>query len=199
MTEADLSTRVETQAERAWRRPLVGPMAHGPEKGWERIGQTTTVACTVRVETLRAARSRGVNLSGALQGTLDRILGGSDLARIDEELRSLIERQHILEAARERLLERRKAEEDAASRERAREEAIQGLAEEFSRATVRTGNVDVHRPSLGRAAINVRWLEERVSRHPLLKSLKAAEVLDLLLAAASPRGNGPAPGGGGAE
>ena len=199
MTDIDLSTRVETLAERAWRRPLVGPMAHGPAKGWERIGQTTTVACTVRVATLREARSRGVNLSGALQATLDRILGSSDLAKIDEELQSLVDRQHILEAARERLLERRKAEQDEAARERAREQEIQRLAEEFSRATVRTGHVEVRRPSLGRAAINVRWLEERVAKHPLLRSMKAEQVLDLLLATSDSGGGGPAPGGAGSE
>ena len=169
MAENVLSTRVDAGS---WKRPIQGSFAHGPAKSWGKIGATTTVSCTVRVETLREARERGMNLSATLQATLERLLGGGDLARIDEELRALSERIHILEAARERLLQRERESQDAAAQEQAREREILRIAEEFALR----GRQDVGRSH------NVAWLESRVKGSPLLKGLTTEAVLDLVLA-----------------
>ena len=169
MAENVLSTRVDAGS---WKRPIQGSFAHGPAKSWGKIGATTTVSCTVRVETLREARERGMNLSATLQATLERLLGGGDLAKIDEELRALSQRVGILEAARERLLQRERESQDAAAQEKAKEREILRIAEEF----VRRGRQDVARVH------NLAWLESRVEGNPLLKGLTTEGVLDLVLA-----------------
>ena len=161
---------------------LKGLVAHGPPKEWDKVGLNVVVSVTIPATQVRWARAHGYVLSRVLRESLERLQGGSDLARIERDLESAHEQVRILEAARDRLREKHQASEDAKNLEKAREEAIRRLAEEFQAAPVHLGGVTGHRPALGRAAANVRWLEERVSRSELLRSMKPGEVLDLILA-----------------
>ncbi|MGI0132656.1 MAG: hypothetical protein ACREDK_06150 [Thermoplasmata archaeon] len=161
---------------------LKGLVAHGPPKEWDKVGLNVVVSVTIPATQVRWARAHGYVLSRVLRESLERLQGGSDLDRIERELESAHEQLRILEAARDRLREKRQAADGAKNLEKAREEAIRRLAEEFRVAPVQLGGVTGHRPALGRATANVRWLEERVSKSDLLRAMKPSEVLDLILA-----------------
>lgn len=164
---------------------LKASVAHGPPKEWDRVGMNVTVSVTLPAAQVRHARAKGYVLSRVLKESLDRLLGGETLVRTREELERAREHVRMLETYEASLLEKGRKENDARLQENAREAAIRLLATEFSQSTVRTGLVEVHRPSLGRATVNVRWLEERVAKHPLLRSMKVEQVLDLLIAASA--------------
>ena len=136
--------------------------------------------------------AKGYVLSRVLKESLDRLLGGATLARTREELERAREHVRMLEVYEASLLVTAQKEDDARSQEKAREGAIRALATEFSRATVRNGFVEIHRPSLGKCSVNLRWLEERVAKQPLLRPMKVDQVLDLVLALTKDR-DAPAP------
>jgi hypothetical protein len=158
-----------------------------------------TVSVTLPAAQVRLARANGYVLSRVLKESLERLLGGETLVRTREELDRAREHVRMLEVYEASLLEKARKEDDARSQEAAREAAIRALTEEFSRASVRTGSIEVHRPSLGRCSANVRWLEDRVAKHPLLRTMKAEQVLDLILAGCGSGGSDPSPEGGGIE
>ncbi len=174
MTPEDPSpTRVETG--------LKARIAHGPEKEWERVGLSVTVSVTLPASQVRWARSHGYVLSRVLRDSLDRLQGGASLVRTREELQQARERVAQLETYEARLLEEAKAEENARIEELARENAILGLAKEFAAAEISQGSITIHRASLGGAHANLAWIEPRVEKNVLLRSMKPRQVLELVL------------------
>ena len=160
---------------------LKAQIAHGPEKEWERVGLSVTVSVTLPASQVRWARSHGYVLSRVLRDSLDRLQGGASLARTREELQQAKERVAQLETYEARLLEEAKAEENARIEELARENAILGLAKEFAAAEISQGHITIHRASLGLANANLAWIEPRVEKNALLRSMKPRQVLELVL------------------
>ncbi len=174
MTPEDPSpTRVEAG--------LKAQIAHGPEKEWERVGLSVTVSVTLPASQVRCARSHGYVLSRVLRDSLDRLQGGASLVRTREELQQARERVAQLETYETRLLEEAKAEENARIEELARENAIRSLAKEFAAAEISQGRITIHRASLGVANANLAWIEPRVEKNPLLRSMKPRQALELVL------------------
>ncbi|MGI0071102.1 MAG: hypothetical protein ACRECT_03415 [Thermoplasmata archaeon] len=163
-------------------------IAHGPEKEWERVGLSVTVSVTLPASQVRWARSHGYVLSRVLRDSLDRLQGGASLVRTREELHQARERVAQLETDEARLLEEAKVEENARIEEWARENAILSLAKEFAAAEIAQGRVTLHRVSLGVASANLAWIEPRVEKNPLLRSMKPRQVLDLVLDASGKEG-----------
>jgi hypothetical protein len=160
---------------------LKAQIAHGPEKEWERVGLSVTVSVTLPASQVRWARSHGYVLSRVLRDSLDRLQGGASLVRTREELQRARERVAQLETYEARLLEETKAEENARMEELARENAILALAKEFAAAEVSQGSITIHRASLGVANANLAWIEPRVEKNALLRSMKPRQVLELVL------------------
>ena len=174
MTPEDPSpTRVEAG--------LKAQIAHGPEKEWERVGLSVTVSVTLPASQVRCARSHGYVLSRVLRDSLDRLQGGASLVRTREELQQARERAAQLETYETRLSEEAKAEENARIEELARENAIRSLAKEFAAAEISQGRITIHRASLGVANANLAWIEPRVEKNPLLRSMKPRQALELVL------------------
>ncbi len=167
-------TEAPTRVEPGSRVGLRAQVAHGPRKQWDQIGEKTTVAVTLPVALVRWARESDLVLSRVLRDALDKLQGGSDLARIETELRSHQEQVRILEAARETLLEKKRAEDDATTRRAAFEAAVRELVSSprnFRRIPRRA---------------NLVWAEAAIKRTPALRGAKPDEVLDLVLAALPP-------------
>jgi len=154
---------------------LSGAVAHGPERRWEKLGESVVVSVTIPVTLLRWARESDVVLSRVLREALDRLRGGSDLARVESELRAHQEQVRILEAARDRLLESRRIEEEARATERARLEVLRSIADAF----YANGRDD---PRQFGKVHNLTWLKARISDSPLLRGGRPEDVLDLVLA-----------------
>ncbi len=174
MTPEDPSpTRVEAG--------LKAQIAHGPEKEWERVGLSVTVSVTLPASQVRCARSHGYVLSRVLRDSLDRLQGGASLVRTREELQQARERAAQLETYETRLSEEAKAEENARIEELARENANRSLAKEFAAAEISQGRITIHRASLGVANANLAWIEPRVEKNPLLRSMKPRQALELVL------------------
>ncbi len=174
MTPEDPSpTRVEAG--------LKAQIAHGPEKEWERVGLSVTVSVTLPASQVRCARSHGYVLSRVLRDSLDRLQGGASLVRTREELQQARERVAQLETYETRLSEEAKAEENARIEELARENANRSLAKEFAAAEISQGRITIHRASLGVANANLAWIEPRVEKNPLLRSMKPRQALELVL------------------
>jgi hypothetical protein len=162
---------------------LKAQIAHGPDKEWERVGLNVNVSVTLPASQVRWARANGYVLSRVLRDSLEHLQGGASLARTREELQAARERVLQLETYEARLLEETKAADDAKAQELAREEAVRRLAAEFASAEVNQGPIAVHRPSLGESSANLAWIEPRVDKSAVLRSMKAKHVLELVLAA----------------
>jgi len=116
-----------------------------------------------------------VVLSRVLREALDRLRGGSDLTRIETELRSHQEQVRILEAARDRMLETQRLEEAARAIEHARLNALRAIADAFY-ANARDD------PSQFGNVHNLNWLKPRLADNPPLRGSRPDEVLGLILA-----------------
>ncbi len=160
---------------------LKAAVAHGPDKEWERVGLSVTVSVTLPASQVRWARSHGYVLSRVLRDSLERLQGGASLARTREELQSARERVAQLETYEDRLLEEARVEADVRNQEIAREKAILALAREFGAAEVSQGPIQVRRPSLEMGNANLAWIEPRVEKDPLLRSMKPRQILELVL------------------
>ena len=154
---------------------LSGVVAHGPERKWEKVGESVVVSVTIPVTLLRWARESDVVLSRVLREALDRLRGGSDLARVESELRAHQEQVRILEAARDRLLESRRIEEEARATEQARLDVLRKVANAF----YANGRDD---PRQFGKVHNLTWLKARIADSPLLRGSLPEDVLDLVLA-----------------
>jgi len=154
---------------------LSGVVAHGPERKWGKVGESVVVSVTIPVTLLRWARESDVVLSRVLREALDRLRGGSDLAKVEAELRSHQEQVRILEAARDRLLESRRIEEEARATERARLEVLRSIADAF----YANGRDD---PRQFGKIHNLNWLKGRIADSPHLRGSRPEDVLGLLLA-----------------
>ena len=154
---------------------LSGVVAHGPERKWEKVGESVVVSVTIPVTLLRWARESDVVLSRVLREALDRLRGGSDLARVESELRAHQEQVRILEAARDRLLESSRIEEEALATEQARLDVLRKVADAF----YANGRDDSRQ--FGRVH-NLTWLKARIADSPLLHGSRPEDVLDLVLA-----------------
>lgn len=150
-------------------------VAHGPERHWERVGENVVVSVTIPVTLLRWARESNIVLSRVLRESLDKLRGGSNLAKVEAELRSHQEQVRILEAARERLLEAKRIEEATRASERGRLETIHKIADEFYANGRDDGRV------FGRNH-NLNWLQIRIADSPNLRGTRPEEVLILVLA-----------------
>jgi hypothetical protein len=166
---------VPTRVDPASRRTLSANVAHGPERRWEKVGETVVVSVTIPVTLLRWAREADVVLSRVLRESLDKLRGGSDLARVEAELRSHQEQVRILEAARDRLLETHRIEEDARAAEHARLDALRSVADAF----YALGRDD---PRQFGKVHNLNWLKARMADSPALRGSRPEEVLGLVLA-----------------
>jgi hypothetical protein len=166
-----LPTRVDPGSPRA----LSATVAHGPERRWEKVGESVVVSVTIPVTLLRWARETDVVLSRVLRDALDKLRGGSDLAKVEAELRSHQEQVRILEAARDRLLETRRNEEAARSSEQARLDALRSVADAY----YALGRDDPRQ--FGRVH-NLNWLKARTAAAPALRGTRPEEVLSLVLA-----------------
>ena len=171
MAELAVPTRVDPGSPRT----LSATVAHGPERRWEKVGETVVVSVTIPVTLLRWARETDVVLSRVLRDALDKLRGGSDLAKVEAELRSHQEQVRILEAARDRLLETRRNEEAARSAEQARLDVLQSVADAF----YALGRDD---PRQFGKVHNLNWLKARVADSPALRGSRPEEVLSLVLA-----------------
>ena len=80
----NVPTRVDTGSHTA----LSATVAHSPERRWEKVGETDVVSVTIPVTLQRWARETDVVLSRVPREALDQLRGGSDLTRIEAELRS---------------------------------------------------------------------------------------------------------------
>ncbi len=165
-----IPTRVDPGSQGALSRPV----AHGPERRWEKVGGTVVVSVTIPVTLLRWARETDVVLSRVLREALDRLRGGSDLTMIEKELQSHQEQVRILEAARDRLLETKRLEEAARATEQARLNALRAVADAF----YANGRDDSRQ--FGKIH-NLNWLKARVGGTPALKRSKPEEILRLVL------------------
>jgi hypothetical protein len=171
----EVITTVPTRVDPGSPRTLSATVAHGPERRWEKVGETVVVSVTIPVTLLRWARETDVVLSRVLREALDRLRGGSDLAKIEVELRSHQEQVRILEAAKDRMLETQRLEEAARASEQARLHALRAVADAFyasGRDNPRQfGNVH-----------NLNWLKARLADAPALRGSRPEEVLGLILA-----------------
>ena len=170
MAESAVPTRVDPGSPSA----LSATVAHGPERRWEKVGETVVVSVTIPVTLLRWARETDVVLSRVLREALDRLRGGSDLTRIETELRSHQEQVRILEAARDRLLDTQRLEEAAQAAQQARLTALRAVADAFY------ANGRDEPRQFGRVH-NLNWLKARIEGTPELKGSKPDEVLRLVL------------------
>jgi hypothetical protein len=139
------------------------------------VGESVVVSVTIPVTLLRWARESNIVLSRVLREALDKLRGGSDLAKVKAELRFHQEQVRILEAARERLFEERRSEEAAQAAARARLEAIRRVADVF----YANGRDDVRQ--FGRTH-NLNWLKARIADSPSLRGTRPEEILSLVLA-----------------
>ncbi|MGA9839409.1 MAG: hypothetical protein WBE40_05010 [Thermoplasmata archaeon] len=114
-------------------------------------------------------------LSRVLREALDRLRGGSDLTKIEAELRSHQEHVRILEAARDHLLETQRLEEAARATEQARLNALRAVADAFY-ANGRDG------PEQFGKGHNLNWLKARIAGAPPLRGSSPEDVLGLILA-----------------
>jgi hypothetical protein len=171
VAESAVSTRVDPGSRGA----LSGAVAHGPERRWEKVGETVVVSVTIPVTLLRWARETDVVLSRVLREALDRLRGGSDLTRIEAELRSHQEQVRILEAARDRMLETQRLEEAVRATEQARLNALRAVADAFY------ANVRDNPTQFGKVH-NLNWLKARLADTPPLRGSRAEEILGLILA-----------------
>ncbi len=170
LAESAVPTRVGPGSQSA----LSATVAHGPERRWEKVGETVVVSVTIPVTLLRWAREADVVLSRVLREALDRLRGGSDLTRIEVELRSHQEQVRILEAARDRLLETQRLEEAARASAQARLNALRAVADAFY------GSGRDESRQFGKVH-NLNWLKARIEGTPELKGSKPDEVLRLVL------------------
>jgi hypothetical protein len=171
VAESDVPTRVDPGSHVA----LSGAVAHGPERRWEKVGETVVVSVTIPVTLLRWARETDVVLSRVLREALDRLRGGSDLTRIEAELRSHQEQVRILEAARDRMLETQRLEEAARATEQARLNALRVIADAFY------ANARDDPRQFGKVH-NLNWLKARLADTPPLRGSRPEEVLGLIMA-----------------
>jgi hypothetical protein len=171
----EASTAVPTRVDPGSPWTLSATVAHGPERRWEKVGETVVVSVTIPVTLLRWARDTDVVLSRVLREALDRLRGGSDLTRIDAELRSHHEQVRILEAARDRMLETQRLEEAARAAEQARLNALRAIADAF----YANGRDD---PRQFGKVHNLNWLKARLADTPALRGARPEEALNLILA-----------------
>ncbi len=165
---------VPTRVDHGSPRTLSATVAHGPERRWEKVGENVVVSVTIPVTLLRWARETDVVLSRVLREALDRLRGGSDLTRIESELRSHQEQVRILEAARDRLLETQRLEEAARASEQVRLNALRAVADAF----YANGRDD---PRQFGKVHNLNWLKGRIDGAPALRGSRPEEVLRLVL------------------
>lgn len=170
MTESAVPTRLDPGSQSTFS----ATVAHGPERRWEKVGETVVVSVTIPVTLLRWARESDVVLSRVLREALDRLRGGSDLTRIEVELRSHQEQVRILEAARDRLLETQRLEDAARASAQARLNALRAVADAF----YANGRDDPRQFGKGH---NLNWLKARIEGNPELKGSMPDEVLRLVL------------------
>ncbi|MGP8144932.1 MAG: hypothetical protein ACLQC7_04535 [Thermoplasmata archaeon] len=168
-------TAVPTRVDPGSPRTLSATVAHGPERRWEKVGETVVVSVTIPVTLLRWAREADVVLSRVLREALDRLRGGSDLTRIETELRSHQEQVRILEAARDRMLETQRLEEAGRAIEQARLSALRAVADAFY------ANGRDNPRQFGKVH-NLNWLKARLADTPPLRGSRPEEVLGLILA-----------------
>ena len=138
------------------------------------MGESVVVSVTIPVTLLRWARESNIVLSRVLREALDKLRGGSDLAKVEAELRSHQEQVRILEAARERLLEERRSQEAAQAAARARLEAIRRIADAF----YANGRDDGRQ--FGKSH-NLNWLQARIADSPSLRGTRPEEILSFVL------------------
>jgi flagellar biosynthesis/type III secretory pathway protein FliH len=138
------------------------------------VGESVVVSVTIPVTLLRWARESNIVLSRVLREALDKLRGGSDLAKVETELRSHQEQVRILEAARERLLEEWRIEEASQATARARLETIHRIADTF----YANGRDDGRQ--FGRTH-NLNWLKARIADSPSLRGTRPEEILSLVL------------------
>ena len=162
-------------------------VAHGPEKSWETVGMNVQVTVTLPTSLVKQARANGYVISRVAREALDRLIGGSDLSRIESEIKDLEDRRRILESAKENLLSRRAREDSAAQKEKDRLTAIAKLAETYWADTLVVSFPG--RPSMRRSeaprSTNLIWLRSRLRAVPELRGSSAEEVLDLIVASRS--------------
>ena len=162
---------------------LKADVAHGPEKSWETVGLSVQVTITLPTSLVKQARANGYVISRVAREALDRLIGGSDLSRIESELKELEDRRRILESAREHLVSKRSQEDSAAEKEKARLAAISKLAEAYWSDARVVSFPD--RPSMRRSeaprSTNLSWVRSRIRAVPELRGSSAEEVLDLIL------------------
>ncbi|MGP8077184.1 MAG: hypothetical protein ACLP78_00710 [Thermoplasmata archaeon] len=170
-----VGSTVPTRVDPGSLRTLSATVAHGPERRWEKVGETVVVSVTIPVTLLRWARESDVVLSRVLREALDRLRGGSDLARVEAELRSHQEQVRILEAARDRLCETKRLEEAARTTEQARLNALRAVADSFY------ANERDNPRQFGKVH-NLNWLKARIADSPALRGSRPEETLGLILA-----------------
>lgn len=151
------------------------------------MGLNVVVSVTIPAAQVRWARAGGYVLSRILRESIEKLQGGSDLSRIEQELAAHMEQVRILEAARDHTRARIAAEADSRERERGREQVIHRLARDFwswrgqvldpeTRIRLMNGTRDM----LPQSA-NVALVEGWIRKHRELRGMKSGEVLDLIL------------------
>ncbi|MGI0129948.1 MAG: hypothetical protein ACREDE_09615 [Thermoplasmata archaeon] len=109
-------------------------------------------------------------LSRVLRESLDRLRGGSDLAKVEAELWAHQEQVRILEAARDRLVETQRREEATRTAEQACLNALHAVADAF----YASGRDD---PKQFGKIHNLNWLKARIDASPVLRGSRPDEAL----------------------
>ena len=169
MSEAAPPTPVEPLV-----RGLKGNVAHGPEKQWDKVGRSVPVQITAPIEVVQWLRSNGYVLSRVFQEAASRLMGGIELVQLERQLEFHREQVTILEAARATLGARKDAEAAVEDAQKARLEALRGVADSFY-------SQERDDPRRFGKVHNLNWLKARVDGTPALKGSKPEELLRLVL------------------
>ncbi len=174
--QTGVPTRVETVPTRV--EPglfgLRASIAHGPEKGWSRLGLLVTVSITAPAHQVQWLRLNGYVLSRVFQEAASRLMGGNKLDEVEREIQHKRDELAVLEATKRSLLESERGKELADSQEKDRLERLNRLAEAFFAAG---------RDSSARFTprANLNWISSRLEKDPVLNGSPPEKVLELVL------------------